>query len=61
MIWTAVQKIKEADLSLVLRLPNSKDQNELLYEQVALLADDQTNRILFLGVGSSRISKAIEN
>ena len=45
----AVQKIKEADLSLVLRLPNSEDQNDNLLDQAENVADEQTNRILFLG------------
>lgn len=45
-----VQLIKGMDLSLILRLPNiTANDDQYLFEQALQLADEQTDRILFLG------------
>ena len=45
-----VQHIKDTDLSLVLRLPNiEKQDNQYLFQQVQKFADENTNRVLFVG------------
>lgn len=45
-----IELIKEAGLPVILRVPNvDLSEDPFLFEQVLELADDQTNRILFLG------------
>lgn len=45
-----IKLVKDTGLQLILRLPNADlSEDPFLFEQVLELADDQTNRVLFMG------------